>query len=56
MKNQCATRYITSDTLKQLEAYGLISLETDGLIKKKFGKHTRLCYLAKPLKSALLMS
>lgn len=41
---------ITSATLKHLEAIGLIILDTNGFVKKGFGKHTRLFYYGKPTK------
>lgn len=41
---------ITSATLKHLEAIGLIIFDTNGFVKKGFGKHTRLFYCGKPTK------
>ena len=41
---------IRSATLKHLEAIGLITYETNGFVKKGFGKHTRLFYCGKPTK------
>lgn len=41
---------ITYDTLKQLEADGLIYFSPEGFVKKKFGKHTRLFYCGEPTK------
>lgn len=38
---------ITSATLKHLEAIGLIIFDTNGFVKKGFGKHTRLFYCGK---------
>ncbi|WP_297324501.1 hypothetical protein [Nitrosomonas sp.] len=41
---------ITSATLKHLEAIGLLIFDTNGFVKKGFGKHTRLFYCGKPTK------
>ncbi|PXW90814.1 uncharacterized protein DUF2806 [Nitrosomonas sp. Nm84] len=41
---------ITSATLKRLDAIGLIIFDTNGFVKKGFGKHTRLFYCGKPTK------
>jgi hypothetical protein len=41
---------INLSALKQLEAIGLISLESAGYVKKRFGRHARLFYHGKPTK------
>ncbi|MEK7771921.1 MAG: hypothetical protein AAB703_03610 [Pseudomonadota bacterium] len=41
---------ITLSTLKYLEAMGLIVFDTNGFVKKGYGKHTRLFYCGKPTK------
>lgn len=41
---------ITLTGLKRLEALGLILFETNGYVKKGYGKHTRLFYCGKPTK------
>ena len=41
---------ITPSTLKHLETAGLITFETQGFVKKGFGKHTRLFYCGRPTK------
>lgn len=41
---------INLPALKQLEAIGLISLESAGYVKKRFGRHARLFYHGKPTK------
>jgi len=41
---------ITLATLKHLEKISLITFETQGFVKKGFGKHTRLFYCGKPTK------
>jgi len=41
---------ITQNTLKLLEADGLLLFAPEGFVKKKFGKHTRLFYCGEPTK------
>jgi len=41
---------ITHETLRQLEACGLIDFEPGGFVKRKLGKHTRLFYCGEPIK------
>lgn len=41
---------ITLSALKHLDEIGLVKFETDGFVKKKLGKHTRLFYCGKPTK------
>ena len=43
-------RGITLSTLKHLETVGLIVFDTNGFVKKGYGKHTRLFYCDKPTK------
>ena len=43
-------RGITLSTLKHLETAGLIVFDTNGFVKKGYGKHTRLFYCGKPTK------
>ncbi|MEK7845042.1 MAG: hypothetical protein AAB259_04790 [Pseudomonadota bacterium] len=43
-------RGITLSTLKHLETAGLIVFDTNGFVKKGYGKHTRLFYCGKPIK------
>ena len=51
VENEIYTKQgITLATLKHLEAIGLIIFETQGFVKKGFGKHTRLFYWGKPTK------
>ena len=45
---------ITLDALRQLEAIGLVQLNSSGFIKRGFGKHTRLFYCGKPTKIGFL--
>ncbi|MGH8684109.1 MAG: hypothetical protein ACREUM_02030, partial [Nitrosospira sp.] len=45
---------INLSALKQLEAIGLISLESAGYVKKRFGRHARLFYHGKPTKIQFL--
>jgi Protein of unknown function (DUF2806) len=51
MENEIYTKQgINLSALKQLEAIGLISLESAGYVKKRFGRHARLFYHGKPTK------
>ncbi|WP_269746057.1 DUF2806 domain-containing protein [Nitrosospira sp. NpAV] len=49
--NEIYTKHgINLPALQRLKAIGLISLESAGYVKRKFGKHTRLFYFGKPTK------
>lgn len=51
IENEIYTKHgINLPALKHLQAIGLISLESGGYVKRKFGKHTRLFYYGKPTK------
>lgn len=51
IENEVYTKQgITLTTLKHLETIGLITFESQGFVKKGFGKHTRLFYCGKPTK------
>lgn len=51
IENEIYTKQgINLPTLKHLETVGLISLESAGYVKKKFGRHARLFYHGKPTK------
>lgn len=51
VENELYTKQgITRSTLERLEEIGLIVFESDGFIKKGYGKHTRLFYDGKPTK------
>lgn len=53
IKNEVYTRQdVTLPVLRHFEALGLLTLESRGYIKKRFGKHTRLFYAGKPTKIA----
>ncbi|MDH5553474.1 MAG: hypothetical protein OEX82_09125 [Nitrosomonas sp.] len=41
---------VSLQLLKHFESIGLLTIEPDGYVKKKFGKHTRLFYVGKPTK------
>jgi len=41
---------ITLSALKHLNEIGLVTFETNGFVKKKLGKYTRLFYCGKPTK------
>lgn len=51
VENEIYTKQgIDLPALKRLEAIGVISLESSGYVKKRFGRHTRLFYHGKPTK------
>ncbi|SCY50897.1 Protein of unknown function [Nitrosospira sp. Nl5] len=51
LENEIYTKQgINLPALKHLEAIGLISLESKGYVKKRFGRHTRLFYHGRPTK------
>ncbi len=51
VNSEVYTRHgINPITMKQLAAAGLITIEANGFVKKKLGKHTRLFYCGKPTK------
>jgi hypothetical protein len=51
VENEIYTKQgINLPALKHLEAIGLISLESTGYVKKRFGRHTRLFYHGRPTK------
>jgi hypothetical protein len=51
VENEVYTKQgMTLSALKQLEEVGLITIETNGFVKRWYGKHTRLFYCGKPTK------
>lgn len=51
VENEVYTKQgMTLPALKQLEKIGLITIETNGFVKRGYGKHTRLFYCGKPTK------
>ncbi|ARO87398.1 DUF2806 domain-containing protein [Nitrosospira lacus] len=51
IENEIYTKHgINLPVLKHLEAIGLISLESAGYVKRKFGQHTRLFYYGRSTK------